>query len=37
MVVLYDNSSDYGSGLYDNFVEGYEGEIVHTETLFGDE
>ncbi|MFL2128843.1 ABC transporter substrate-binding protein [Ruoffia sp. FAM 26255] len=33
MVVLYDNSSDYGSGLYDNFVEGYEGEIVHTETF----
>lgn len=33
MIVLYDNSSDYGTGLYDNFVEGYEGEIVHTETF----
>lgn len=33
MVVLYDNSSDYGTGLYDNFKEGYEGEIVHTETF----
>lgn len=36
MVVLYDNSSDYGTGLYENFVDGYEGEIVHTETFTPD-
>lgn len=36
MIVLYDNSSDYGTGLYENFVDGYEGEIVHTETFTPD-
>ena len=32
-VVIYDNSSDYGVGLYDNFQENYEGEIVSVETV----
>lgn len=33
MVVIYDNSSDYGVGLYENFKEAYEGEIVSVETV----
>lgn len=36
MVVIYDNSSDYGTGLYENFKEGYEGEIVSAEAVSAD-
>lgn len=32
-VVIYDNSSDYGVGLYENFKDNYEGEIVTVETV----
>lgn len=33
MIVIYDNSSDYGVGLYENFKDNYEGEIVSVETV----
>lgn len=36
MVVIYDNSSDYGTGLYENFLDGYEGEVVVAETVTPD-